>query len=35
MKEYKELFELIKQLDNKDIEKFIVLFHQELNEECE
>lgn len=35
MEKYIELFELIKKLDDKDIERFINLFHQELNAECE
>ncbi len=35
MNEYKELFELIKQLNNEQIEEFITLYHQELNEEYE
>ena len=35
MERNKELFELINKLNDKEIEKFITLFHQELNEECE
>lgn len=30
--EFKELFELIKQLDNEQIERFFILYRQELNE---
>ena len=30
--EFKELFELIKQLDNEQIEKFFILYRQEVNE---
>ena len=33
--EFKELFELIKQLDNKQIERFFILYRQEVNEQCE
>lgn len=32
---FKELFELIKQLDNEQIERFFILYRQEVNEECE
>lgn len=32
LEEFKELFELIKQLDNEQIEKFFILYRQEANE---
>lgn len=35
MNNYKKLYQLIKHLSDEQIEKFITLYHQELNEEYE